>query len=209
MDTDGLRDGNKSNIMSDNTLAIDHAHVNENYDDDGNSSNDDALVTSTKIMRQRKRSSSSNSHCRIYKPILSGCDSSADINVDSDETNASENSLRKQIPTRRSASPSTNSRDNSFPRRQISRFLSIGLSSGYAQYQKGLLEVPLPRDYGEASSDDLSSEWDSDVPETQQSSKVTISLNLKKLLCSTLVPKYLECYASSTNYYKYLFSHSI
>ncbi|KAM7349516.1 inositol 1,4,5-triphosphate kinase 2 isoform 2-T7 [Cochliomyia hominivorax] len=44
--------------------------------------------------------------------------------------------------------------------------LSSGLSPGYAQYSKSLLEVPLPRDYGYASSDDLSSEWDSDVPST-------------------------------------------
>lgn len=37
---------------------------------------------------------------------------------------------------------------------------------GYEQYQKSLLEVPLHHaEYGEASSDDLSSEWDSDVPE--------------------------------------------
>lgn len=192
MNTDGPSDGKSCIIIADNALAIDHAHDNENYDDDGNSSNDEALVTSTKIMRQRKRSSSSNSHCRIYKPISSGCDSSADINVDSDETSSSENNLRKQIPTRQSASPSTISRDNSYPRRQISRFLSIGLSSGYAQYQKGLLEVPLPRDYGEASSDDLSSEWDSDVPETHRSPKVTISLNLNNLFCFTLMPNILN-----------------
>ncbi|KDR18794.1 hypothetical protein L798_06475, partial [Zootermopsis nevadensis] len=39
------------------------------------------------------------------------------------------------------------------------------LSPGYEQYQKSLLEVPCPPDYGEASSDDLSSEWDSDAPD--------------------------------------------
>jgi hypothetical protein len=39
------------------------------------------------------------------------------------------------------------------------------LSPGYEQYQKSLLEVPWSADYGEASSDDLSSEWDSDVPD--------------------------------------------
>lgn len=40
--------------------------------------------------------------------------------------------------------------------------------TGYEQYQRSLLEVPwhLTGDYGEASSDDLSSEWDSDAPET-------------------------------------------
>lgn len=46
-----------------------------------------------------------------------------------------------------------------------------GLSPGYAQYSKSLLEVPLPRDYGYASSDDLSSEWDSDVPTTTNQQK--------------------------------------
>lgn len=51
---------------------------------------------------------------------------------------------------------------------------------GYHQYSKSLLEVPSHYDYGDASSDDLSSEWDSDVseiPATQ--SKVRI------LYCST------------------------
>lgn len=52
------------------------------------------------------------------------------------------------------------------------------LSPGYEQYQKSLLEVPWPADYGEASSDDLSSEWDSDVPDvppTPPSKVVVIS----------------------------------
>jgi hypothetical protein len=44
---------------------------------------------------------------------------------------------------------------------------SMLAAPGYEQYQKSLLEVPLLHtEYGEASSDDLSSEWDSDVPET-------------------------------------------
>lgn len=44
---------------------------------------------------------------------------------------------------------------------------------GYEQYQKSLLEVPLLHaEYGEASSDDLSSEWDSDVPEPPRNNKV-------------------------------------
>ena len=38
------------------------------------------------------------------------------------------------------------------------------LSGGYEQYNLSLLHVPMPKDYGEPSSDDLSSEWDSDVP---------------------------------------------
>lgn len=56
-------------------------------------------------------------------------------------------SLRKHVLVRRSPSPS--------------------MSPGYEQYQMALLEVPLPRDYGEASSDDLSSEWDSDAPDSR------------------------------------------
>ncbi|XP_037293261.1 inositol-trisphosphate 3-kinase A isoform X2 [Manduca sexta] len=39
------------------------------------------------------------------------------------------------------------------------------LSPGYDQMKISLLDVPWTEDYTEASSDDLSSEWDSDVPE--------------------------------------------
>lgn len=50
---------------------------------------------------------------------------------------------------------------------------STSVAAGYELYQKSLLEVPWPHaEYGEASSDDLSSEWDSDVPEPQLNSKV-------------------------------------
>lgn len=50
------------------------------------------------------------------------------------------------------------------------------LAPGYEQYQKSLLEVPCSTEYGDASSDDLSSEWDSDVPDVPHSdqSKVRI-----------------------------------
>lgn len=44
---------------------------------------------------------------------------------------------------------------------------SPSLCPGYEQYQMSLLEVPMPWDYGDASSDDLSSEWDSDVPDVR------------------------------------------
>uniref|UniRef100_A0A8D8ACH1 Kinase n=1 Tax=Culex pipiens TaxID=7175 RepID=A0A8D8ACH1_CULPI len=44
---------------------------------------------------------------------------------------------------------------------------SSSLCPGYEQYQMSLLEVPMPWDYGDASSDDLSSEWDSDVPDVR------------------------------------------
>ncbi len=70
--------------------------------------------------------------------------------------------LRKHVLNRRSPSPI-----NSSDARRI-----IGYSHGYEQYQKSFLEVPLHRDYGYASSDDLSSEWDSDVPDLDTSKKV-------------------------------------
>lgn len=50
---------------------------------------------------------------------------------------------------------------------------SSSVTPGYEQYQKSLLEVPWRHaEYGEASSDDLSSEWDSDVPEPPPNQKV-------------------------------------
>lgn len=77
--------------------------------------------------------------------------------------------LRKQLLVRRSPSPSFmgGSRHRSPSPNGVPM-----LSPGYVQYQMSLLEVPLPRDYGDASSDDLSSEWDSDVQEPQRSPKV-------------------------------------
>lgn len=68
------------------------------------------------------------------------------------------------------------------PRHRSSRFGSMKNGKavgGYDQYLKQyLLQVPMPSDYGEPSSDDLSSEWDSDVPdnknsETNKESKVS------------------------------------
>lgn len=177
MDSAGPSDNNKCKIINDNAFVIDHPHVNVDYDDDGNSSNDDAQISTTETMRQRKRSSS-NSKFRMNKSFSGDVDSHANKHANSSDLNASGNSLRKQISIRRSPSPSPYERGNSHVRRQISRLLSVGLSPGYAQYQKALLEVPLPRDYGEASSDDLSSEWDSDVPETQRSSKVNCFIQI-------------------------------
>jgi len=61
-----------------------------------------------------------------------------------------------------STSPTSPSPTHMGPRRSHSP-LGQSLCPGYIQYSKSLLEVPMPRDYGYASSDDLSSEWDSDV----------------------------------------------
>ncbi|XP_049943364.1 histone-lysine N-methyltransferase SETD1B-like [Schistocerca serialis cubense] len=58
---------------------------------------------------------------------------------------------------------------------------------GYTMYQQSLLGVPCPHDYGEASSDDLSSEWDSDTPLTDstaadaQGTKVCHDLNTSQI----------------------------
>lgn len=54
------------------------------------------------------------------------------------------------------------------------------VSPGYDQYQKSLLEVPWSEDYTEASSDDLSSEWDSDVAEPPLPAKVRSIKNIIK-----------------------------
>ncbi|GJQ77501.1 hypothetical protein Trydic_g20892 [Trypoxylus dichotomus] len=78
---------------------------------------------------------------------------------ESDSLNASPRFGRRSLGSlRRSISPSTRSR----------RRNSNASPSGYDQYSKSLLEVPMILDYGDASSDDLSSEWDSDVNELQQ-----------------------------------------
>lgn len=87
----------------------------------------------------------------------------------------SKDGLRKQLLVRRSPSPSFLERHTYKNRFSATPYnAALCLSPGYAQYQMALLEVPMPRDYGDASSDDLSSEWDSDVPEPQRSPKVFI-----------------------------------
>lgn len=80
--------------------------------------------------------------------------------------------LRKQLLVRRSPSPSSFSGHQQLLDGSSSHDGLMCANPGYVQYQMALLEVPLPRDYGDASSDDLSSEWDSDVPEPHRSPKV-------------------------------------
>ncbi len=77
----------------------------------------------------------------------------------------------RQSGSSKSRSPSPMVQDNGGSVKQLvlSTTSASGIllaAPGYEQYQKSLLEVPLHHaEYGEASSDDLSSEWDSDVPE--------------------------------------------
>lgn len=131
----------------------------EEQDGTVSSNEEDATSTTSshiiKPLRQRKRSTS-NSPYKMSKAfseshsLCRDCDSNPCLAKRSNMmgTSSSDN-LRKRIAT-------------------------SGLSTGYAQYQMDLLEVPMPRDYGDASSDDLSSEWDSDVQETHRSPKVFI-----------------------------------
>lgn len=86
------------------------------------------------------------------------------------ESNHHNNNQSSQDSSTPSSSPSINS--HSLPLKQKSHRLggvrNGKISDGYDQYLKQyLLQVPMPKDYGEPSSDDLSSEWDSDVPDTK------------------------------------------
>lgn len=56
------------------------------------------------------------------------------------------------------------------------------LSPGYDQMKSSLLNAPWNEDYTEASSDDLSSEWDSDVPEPPPPTQKVIRLFVSKQL---------------------------
>lgn len=165
------------------------------------SSNEEDAVTSTKPMRQRKRSMSNSPYkmSKAFSETHSQCDdcntntfhhnciskrviassgsqvTSSGSGGGSNSCTISGNCLRKHLLGRRSPSPSVRDRNHvSLQKMPLMRHISVGLSPGYAQYQMDLLEVPMPRDYGDASSDDLSSEWDSDVQETQRSPKVFI-----------------------------------
>ncbi|GBP84524.1 hypothetical protein EVAR_64244_1 [Eumeta japonica] len=71
------------------------------------------------------------------------------------------------------------------------------LNPGYEQYRKSLLEVPWCNEYTEASSDDLSSEWDSDVPEppprTSKVSTYVITQVYIKMTISQTTPQRPPC----------------
>lgn len=67
-----------------------------------------------------------------------------------------------------SSSPSINSLSLKSKSHRLTCTRNGKISDGYDQYLKQyLLQVPMPKDYGEPSSDDLSSEWDSDVAENK------------------------------------------
>lgn len=67
------------------------------------------------------------------------------------------------------------------------------LCPGYTQYSRSFLEVPLPRDYGYASSDDLSSEWDSDVPSMSANRGQTLTKKVSAFWSSVRREKFTTC----------------
>lgn len=148
------------------------------------STEEENVATNAKPLRQRKRSTSN----LLYRPSKAFSDShdepppslvhpskirhcaSPVVNVT--PIVGHRDGLRKQLLVRRSPSPSSFSGHRQRLDLSPANNGSICASPGYVQYQMALLEVPMPRDYGDASSDDLSSEWDSDVPEPHRSPKV-------------------------------------
>lgn len=184
--------------------STDGGSVSSNDEDSmsGNCCHSSSSSTKPLSLRQRKRSSQNSPHkmSKAFSDSHSQCAecnaSTFHHNCSSKRLNASTASagspLRKHVLVRRSPSPSPSARDRNDAvhsntaaattvtatattlKMPLMRHFSVGLSPGYAQYQMDLLEVPMPRDYGDASSDDLSSEWDSDVQEPQPSPKVSI-----------------------------------
>lgn len=82
------------------------------------------------------------------------------------EEKESKNNDNSQSPESSSSSPSINNSHTMPVKQKCHRATTARngkVSDGYDQYLKQyLLQVPMPKDYGEPSSDDLSSEWDSD-----------------------------------------------
>lgn len=173
------------NETNDKRFIVNCVDTSFEQQDGSISSNEEDAVTSTKPLRQRKRSMSNAPYkmSKSFSDNHSQCDdchtntfhhncTSKRSSGCSVTSNASGSNLRKQLLVRRSPSPSVHDKSHVPSKMPLMRHFSVGLSPGYAQYQMDLLEVPMPRDYGDASSDDLSSEWDSDVQETHQSPKV-------------------------------------
>uniref|UniRef100_U5EQ64 Kinase n=1 Tax=Corethrella appendiculata TaxID=1370023 RepID=U5EQ64_9DIPT len=124
--------------------------------------------TLPKILRHHSDSSSSLSSTSSPSLIPPSPATQASGNNNSPPPHQQTIGLRKHLFLRRTPSPNSSAINGNF-------------SSGYEQYQMSLLEVPMPRDYGDASSDDLSSEWDSDVPDTKHNQKEVKPSGWRKL----------------------------
>lgn len=95
------------------------------------------------------------------------------------ESNYHHNNQSSADSSTPSSSPSINSHSVPVKQKSCHRLTNSRngkISDGYDQYLKQyLLQVPMPKDYGEPSSDDLSSEWDSDVPDNKSNETNSIS----------------------------------
>ena len=103
------------------------------------------------------------------------------------ESNSHQNNLSSPDSSTASSSPIINN-THSVPLKQKHHRLSGTrngkISDGYDQYLKQyLLQVPMPKDYGEPSSDDLSSEWDSDVPDHKSTDANKESKVRNRIIC--------------------------
>lgn len=177
MCADKLRDPTASPPLSDVSPSLDDDNdiSSENGVEPGDDESESGseLVTGDDSQRKRKISgdgvpivrkrSSSNLFYRCSKAFEEARSrkhaASHRHKLDPNKISSSAGGLRKHLlMSRRSPSPHPQP-------------LASTMSPGYEQYQMSLLEVPLPRDYGEASSDDLSSEWDSDASDSRLCAK--------------------------------------
>jgi hypothetical protein len=157
---------------------------------DSGSGTDDEREKATKDVEvgskpQRKKSSTKRSLDMQRKISLS--------KLKEEKKENTQNSPTSLDSTESSPSPHINLQSIP-PRHRNSRFGSMknGKSvGGYDQYLKQyLLQVPMPSDYGEPSSDDLSSEWDSDVPDNKNS-EVNKESKVRQMTLSLIISFYI------------------
>lgn len=186
------KDTNKNDIIVIKKVPSDKEYRSSSCDEDSPKSSragnttlrDDEKPKRTRKLSDGRKKSSSN---LLYKCSKSFADTHQISNNQKKTTDqaaaaASSSSTRRHLDPHRS--PSGGLRKHVLNRRSPSPLNSsdvkriMGYSHGYEQYQRSFLEVPLPRDYGYASSDDLSSEWDSDVPDPDTTQKVFFCFEL-------------------------------
>ena len=73
-------------------------------------------------------------------------------------------------------SPIANNNSNTAYTEQMCISGLSGLAKGYEQYRESLISLRPTTEYGEASSDDLSSEWESSNEPSDQHSPVTLKV---------------------------------
>lgn len=189
------KDANKNDIVVIKKVPSVNEYCSSSCDEDSAkcsrgcsaaSKDDDKPKRTRKLSDGRKKSSSNllykcsksfaETHQQSINQKKSPEDDTRSRTVTASSTSSSSSSSRRHLDPHRS--PSGGLRKHVLNRRSPSPLSAsdmkriMDFSHGYEQYQRSFLEVPLPRDYGYASSDDLSSEWDSDVPESDASQKV-------------------------------------